>query len=471
MTLINIEKIKKYFPLLLLISIGIITSIIARYNQTWEADNYWHYFFSKYSYAYPKFFLHHWGKPFFILLSAPFAQFGFYSINLFNITCGLLSAWITFKFSKALNFNASWMAILLVLAVPIYFITLQSSLTEPLFGLLLILTSYLFFKEKYLWGAIVASTFMYSRSEGMFILVLYALFLLVSRNWKYIPFLASAFIIYSFAGYFSGHNFFWYFTENPYSENSGYGHGTWAHYFIKYREILGLPHTLLFVIGLCILLFKILKNKEFSNLKQLQPNIKVFLLIVVPAFVYGFFHVYAWAEGKYASAGLFRMFAPIVPFTALTGMYAIGFLNAQKLNIYLKAITCAGISFFMIYETTGTYKYPLKASGADKVEYEASIWFKKIRDPNKVVYYAHPGLMFFCDYNPFDLDLNRECRGFPSNCVYNKNEPFYYVWDSQFSESGCGNKLEDLMNCPNLKLLRVFQDGDLFKLYFFEFTP
>jgi hypothetical protein len=466
-------KLEQNAPFILLLFIGILICIIAWFNQMWEGggDNYWHYYFSKYAYTYPKFFLHHWGKPLFILLSSPFAQFGFYGINLFNIICGLLSAWIAFKFCTALGFNMAWVAIPLVLGAPVYFLVIQSAMTEPLFGLILIFSSYLFFKEKYLWGALVASTLIYSRSEGMFILIIYAFFLLLSRKWKYIPFLASAFIIYSLAGYFSGHDFLWYFTENPYKEESVYGHGTWDHFLKKYRVILGLPHTILFIAGSILLLFNIIKKKELNVLASLSGNTKIFILVFIPAMAYSFFHVYAWALGKYASAGLDRVFTAIVPFTSVIGMYAIDLIGSAKLNMYIKKAFSVLLVVFIAYETTSYFKYPLKAYGAEKAERKAAKWFKKVRDPKKTIYYCHPALAFFCDFDPFDTHLNKGCYEFPGNCAQNEKESFYYVWDSDGSEFYCHHKLEDLKNCPNLKLIRMFQDGDLFKLYFFEFTP
>ena len=41
---------------------------------------------------------------------------------------------------------------------------------------------------------------MYSRTEGIFIILLFAFYLLITSKWKYIPFIRFSFIIYSFIG-------------------------------------------------------------------------------------------------------------------------------------------------------------------------------------------------------------------------------------------------------------------------------
>jgi hypothetical protein len=48
-------------------------------------DGIMHYFISNASWENPELFLHHWGKPLFILFSSSFAQFGFYGMVIFNI--------------------------------------------------------------------------------------------------------------------------------------------------------------------------------------------------------------------------------------------------------------------------------------------------------------------------------------------------------------------------------------------------
>ncbi|MGZ3931216.1 MAG: hypothetical protein ACXVP0_07625 [Bacteroidia bacterium] len=467
------EKLRRYFPLILLLGIGTGIALLAMHNELWEggADNYWHYYFSRYAYSHPKFFLHHWGKPIFIFLSAPFSQFGFYGLNIFNICCGLGGAYVCYVFSKALGFKTPSMAIVLTLFMPIYFLVMQSAMTECLFSLLFICSAYLLFKERFVWGAVIGSFLIYSRTEGLFFIPIYALYLILGRNWKYLPFLFTAFIIYSLAGFFSGHDLLWFFTENPYSEQSAYGNGPWDHFLQRYRYIIALPEALLCMAGILLLLIFWFWNREWDIRHGLKPRTKVLVLIVMPAVIFSAFHVYAWAMGKYASAGLERVFACVVPALALIGMYAVDGLQRLPFHRYVKAALNLVICFFVVKSTFLSYSYPLKGWGPEVTCRKAAKWFKSIRKPGQQVYYCHPGTIFFCDYNPFGSDI-KECMQFNNACPFPKGTPpFYYIWDSFFTPGTCGVKLEDYKNCGQLELMREFDDGQNIHIAIFEYNP
>jgi hypothetical protein len=463
----------KYFPVALLLSIGIGIGILAKFNQMWEggADNYWHYYFSRYAYSKPEFFLHHWGKPIFIFLSAPFSQFGFYGLIGFNILCSLFATYICFLFVNRLGFKASWMVIPIAVFAPVYFYVMQSAMTECLFSLLFVGSAYLLFKEKFMWGAIVASFLIYSRSEGMFFLIIFAFYMAIARQWKYIPLLATAFLIYSFAGYFYGDDFLWFFTKNPYAEESGYGHGTWSHFFVKYNYIFGLPHVILLCMGLVLIGATIIINKEWDFRNGIKPNMKVLILVVIPFVLFFAFHMYAWAKGKYASAGLERVFTCVIPASAIICMYPLHFLQQLIKNNWLRQGLNILVCFFIVKAAFRNYDFPLKAWGPEKTSRIAAQWFKKIRKPGKQVYYCHPATIFFCDYNPFAENI-KECMYFQKTCPFGKEvKPFYYIWDSFFTPTSCYVKLEDYKNCKDLILLKEFDNHENFHIAIFEYTP
>lgn len=459
----------KYLAPLVLFFCGAFITGIAYLNEVCEGggDNYWHYYFSRYAPSYPKFFLHHWGKPFFILLSTPFSQFGFFALNVFNILCGIFSAWIAYLWCRKLKLGYSFVVIPIILFAPVYTEVIQSALTEPLFSLLIISSAYLLYNEKYILGAIVASFLMYSRSEGTFIIIIFASYLLLIREWKFIPFLATAFMLYSFAGYFSGHDFLWFFTENPYNEVSPYGHGDWNHFTKSYHKIFGKPFMFCFLTGLFLLLRRIYLNKEFLFWKEPKNNFKLFYLLFIPSLAFFLFHTYAWAEGKYASAGLWRVMASIVPIMAVIAMFTVHLLYRFQYSLSSVLVLIC----FLVIMIASSFKYlhyPLKAQRDWKAVREASAWLKKYRQPGSVVYYSHIGIMFFADYNPFDK-TNIKCLGIPEkNCItQEKNSKSYYFWDSAFSEFECGNKLSDLEKCESLTKIKEFSEGE-FKLVVFE---
>lgn len=459
--------------LLIILLFGIATAILASFNEINEGggDNIWHYYFSRYAYKYPKFFLHHWGKPFFIFLSAPFSQLGYYGLNIFNIICGLLSAYVAYRWCKKMNLGYSLFVVVIVLFNSVLFATMQSGLTEPLFSLIVILSAYLLYSEKYFLGAVVASFLMYSRTEGVFIILIFFTYLLIARKIKYIPFLATAFIIYSFIGYFSGHDFLWFFTENPYNAKSPYGSGSYFLFLESYKNTYGKPYVVCFITGFIILLVSIFRNGEYLFWRTIGPNFKIFCLVFIPSIVFLVFHSYAWGAGKYASAGLSRVLASVIPLGAILCMITIDFIYKLRFPVLRYGTMIILLHGFIKY-TFRYHQYPSKAVRDEKAEIAAAKWFKKERKPNSTIFYAHVGIVFHADYDPFD-PLNRECYGFPVNCDPGIKDKFYYIWDSDFSEFSCHNKLEDLEKCPNLVKIKEFNETDpdtkdKFKLVFFE---
>jgi hypothetical protein len=461
---------KKWFPYLLLVAIGTVIAVVARDNEMWDGggDNYWHYYFSKYAFRFPKFFLHHWGKPFFILLTCVVTQFGFYALNIFNIVCGLLSALIAYKWCKKMGFGYSTAAILVVVISPVYLSIMNSGLTEPLFSLLVIYSAYLLYFEKYTWACLVISTLPFSRSEGMFILLIFMVYIIIVRKFKHLPLLAVAFVFYGLLGLLAGKNFLWYFTENPYAVVSQYGHGTYTHFITRYDFTFGAPYVIAFFVGTLIIGRNIILNKEFYFWKLPGKNFKLFYLSFIPTMAFFLFHVYAWGAGKFASAGLERVMGCVIPIGAMMCMVSVNMIHRINFRI-VRSVLIIVFLYFSVNAPFIYYRYPIKAYGPEKAVREAASWFVKVREPGSRIFYTHSGIVFFADYDPYD-PLNSECMNFPleEDCTQ-KSAPgkFYYFWDNRYTPSACGVNLETLENCPKLRKMKEFSDWD-FKIVVFE---
>ncbi len=442
----------------------------AYYNEFSEggADNIWHYYFSRYAPMYPEFFLHHWGKPFFILLSTAFAQFGFYGLQIFNILVGLSTAIVTYKFCGDLDIKFRWYSIVLLLFTPLYFIIIQSGMTEPLMSLVLVSSFYLLFKEKFLAGAILMSFSIYTRTEGSFLTMYVLFYLLLIGKWRYIPFLGVGFLAYSLIGKFTGHDFLWFFTENPYKMESPYGHGTWLDIVSKYKFIWGAPQTILVASSLVLLLFNCFSSINSIDRKKLSVEFKILFLVAGPALLFFLFHIVAWRFGKFGSMGLERVMASVSPFSVILCCYGINKIITMRVNSKIALPLIGVILFFCIRSTFGIYSFPLKANYDAKVELEAAKWFKKNYSQDCIVYYAHPGIIFYTDRNPFDKKLNIEQFDLNVDNITDKSLPTYIFWDSQFSESSCRLKLNDLLNSPKVKLIHPLFEDSGFKMYVFE---
>jgi hypothetical protein len=452
----------------MILSAGILI-YFSYYNEFCEGgpDNTWHYYFSKYALNYPDFFLHHWGKPLFILLSTWFAQFGFFGIKVFNVLCGILSTIVAYKILNHLNVSFKWTIVPLLLFSPLYFIVLQSALTEPLFSLVLITTIYLYFKNKYIIATILISFILFSRSEGTFIIICFSAYLLIIKQWKYLPLLLTGFLIYALIGKLMGHDFFWFFTENPYKYDSPYGHGHYTDILKRYESIWGLP----FLIALCIstitLLILFIKQKQYLFWKSINETAQIMYLVFVPSVIFLIFHLYVWHFGLCGSAGLERVLASVFPCYAVLTIWAFNKLILSRFPKFLSIILLVIFFYFHLQTPFKIFSYPLKAWGQDKIGIDASEWFKKNMPEKCIIYYVNPNIIFNLNKNPFDKIYNREQFAYHTDCHDTDTIPTFFFWDSAYSESACGVSIDEVEKC-NYKKINEFTDGGGFRLVVFE---
>jgi len=465
------ENIKPHLLFIILIIIsGSIMTYFSIYNEIAEGglDNYWHYFFSKYAPQYPDFFLHHWGKPVFILLSTSFAQFGFIGIKVFNILCGLIATIYCYKILILLKIPFKWTILPLLIFSPLYFIVLQSALTEPLFSLILIATIYFYFTEKFFLGSILISFILFSRSEGTFIIPCFLVYLMIIKQWKYIPLLFTGFIVYGIVGKLMGHDFLWFFTENPYQLKSPYGHGHFMDILARYDAIWGLPFLIVLCVSVSIMIFLFIKHKQFLFWKPINETGKIFFLVFTPSFIYLVFHLYVWHFGLCGSAGLERVLASVFPGFALLSIWSI---NKLMLSRFPRLLSLSFILIFFYFHIQTPFQklsYPLKSWGAERCIIDATTWIKSSLPENCMIYYAYPNIIFELDRNPFDKSHNNELFAFKEHCKSNSiSIPSFVFWDSNYSESTCGVSIKDLEDC-HYTFVKDFTDGGDFHLKIYK---
>lgn len=464
MSILNRIKQHLLFIILLIIS-AVILMYFSYYNECSEggSDNIWHYYFSKYAFQYPNLFLHHWGKPLFILLSSPFAQFGFFGITIFNILCGILSAIFSYKILNHLHVKFSWFIAPLLIFSPLYFTILQSSLTEPLFSLVLITATYFYFKNKFALATVIISFILFSRSEGFFIIGCFLLFLIISKQWKFIPLLLTGFLIYSTVGFFMGHDFFWFFTENPYALKSPYGHGHFLDMFGSAKSIWGLPFFFLWIFSSIVLFILFIKQKHYFFWKPLNETSYIFYLLFIPSFVFLLFHLIVWHFGMFGSAGLHRVMASVFPSFAVLSIWGI---NKVVFSKFTNVISLSFIGVFLVLHLQTPFlftSYPLKATGGEKIEIEAAKWFKTISPDSCIIYYSHAGIIYNLNKNPFDKKHHIEMFGFNEASKIHKSLPTYVFWDSEFSEFACGVTQKNIED-NGFVLIKEFNEPDVFTL-------
>jgi hypothetical protein len=437
----------------------IIFTVLAFFSDgTYETgDSTAHYLISRYSFQHPDLFLHLWGKPLFTLLSSPFSQSGFIGIKIFNILCGVAAIYFTVKICQLLQVKNSLMIFAFILLTPVYARCLLSGLTEPFFSAFLVISIYLYLKNKYLWGTLLFSFLPLIRTEGIFLLAIPFLYLLVQRQFLFIPLLITGWFIYSAIGFFVFKDFFWMITQNPYKgAKEVYGHGGVLHFVKHYNDIWGLAVTVFLILGLVA--FTVNFYKHISD--ALKAN---FNLVFIYSFFVLFFlaHTFFWWKGLFGSIGTIRVIAAVIPVTSIICLQGLNFI-IRKVSIKFNSIVVAVSVIFILAWFVGKDIVPVHLNTEDKVIKQTADWIRQSKLEEHKLYYLSPYFSLFLDRDIYDNTKNEE--------PWAINDKYYVdgipqgsllIWDSHFAANEGRISLTTLIANENFKVLNKFRSEKL----------
>ncbi len=431
-----------------------------------SGDSVGHYLFAKYAIKYQEIFVHHWAKPFYILVMFPFAQLGFIGVKLFNTFLSCVAIGFTYLIAKKLKFKYPLAVFPIALFFRMFTIISLSGLTEPLFNCMFSIALYLAFSKRFYWASILVSFLPFVRSEGLFVAGSFSLYLLLMKQWKALPLLALGHIVYSIAGYPFYHNLWWVFTNIPYAQADGhYGSGSWDHYLILMPGILGVTNTFLLTTGILITTISTL---QFSFKKQFQDIAIERQILVVIFLVFLILHSIFWTYGIFGSFGLTRVFIAIATVMILIALPAIDFFDnlLEKITKYHKLLLIflllATSIFAAIYESPYRYSIACDFSlGADQVCEKELAVFVKANYPNYKQYHFHceaPYLAEVLGIDLFDENVFKNNDKYPKDYVYPDNS--FVIWDDWYSRSEHNTSLEKLENNTQLEKIKTFEKKD-----------
>ncbi|MES2590361.1 MAG: glycosyltransferase family 87 protein [Bacteroidota bacterium] len=463
------DTVKKRFKENNFVFIGIVCYFIAllliaifKDGTCDSGDSITHFLFSKYAFEHPENFLDHWAKPLFVLLSSPFAQFGFTGIKVFNCCIAALTVWLTYKTALILNYKNAWLAAIFLCFTPGYFIHIFSGLTEPLFALVVILGIYLSLSGR-LWIAACTISFLpFIRSEGLIIIGVFAFYLIYTKQYKYLPILLTGHLIYSFVGAFYYHDLFWVFTKIPYANSSGkYGSGTLSHFFIQLNYIIGVPLYILLGCGVVKKIIELVSGKapEHLTLKGSET-----LLLYAVFFAFFTAHIVFWYFGIFESMGLKRVLICITPLAILIALKGFNFIadffyfNANRYRVMAGLLTGMVIIFpFVPNPAAVDWQRDLSPSADQNLIKQAAKYIEGDFPGNTFIYYTHPFISLEMDRDPFNKQNNSELKDWT---IKKKSGHYLILWDNWFSVHEEGITLEQLKSDATLKLLKTFQVTD-----------
>lgn len=449
------SKTDKIFLFLFLFFLLLYCSLVFFTNDGYGgADSFQHYLIAHFSWKHPELLLHHWGKPFFTLFISPFAQLGYKGALLFNVAATFFSTFVVYKIASILRRDNVLPAPLFYLLMPMPALVAVSSLTEAWFAFLLVLSVWLFAREKYFFSLLLLSFLPLARSEGFVVFPAFVFVLLLKKKWKWIPLLVTGTLVYSVVGYFILGDFFWLINQSPYTlgANQIYGSGPWYHFLLQSRVIFGTAITALIVAGLW---FYIPKNIGWFKTEKNQLRI-----LIAGSFVaYFISHSYVWWKGMGSSLGLERVIAGVCPLAAIIAFEGYDFF-AEKIRKYVSPawlliplLITAAINFKMIVPGN------LKQDTEQKVMTQAAKWIKANTSlQNQKLYYYNPHIVFLLNKDFFDKNEVE-----PLWSLIDENEPLlwlqdgqYLVWDAHFGSNEGRTPLEKIIHKKDVKILRRF---------------
>lgn len=423
-------------------------------------DGILHYSISKQSLKDPLYLLDHWGKPLYTLMASPFAQLGFKWYVVFNILVFAATCFVVFVLLKHLK--AGWFYYtlfpLLLVAVPDYSYCVLGGMTEPFFGLLLVLLIYFSIRNNWLVFAIIASFTPFARSEGMLVVVAAFGLMLWLRQWKYLPLLLTGFLIYAVAGWIILDKFWWYFSENPYPPDSIYGSGPWYHYIVSWANHFGVITLILLPVGLlgCNILSKKRAIPHFTLVFLF--GIGIYLGIVV-------IHSYFWAFGLRGAAGLTRIATLGLPAILLFVVIGCEYVTRELGRI--PHLIGGTILILLFVKEFPELPYPLKPNPFEDILIQAADYVDEHYD-DEPIYYYHPLLAWRMNVGMKETHTRYEqlCFGNNKDILYNATPGGILIRDPQFGPVEHGLKLDFMAQFPEkFRLIKTIRANAPYSVY------
>lgn len=423
------------------------------------ADNISHFRIARYAWKYPPLFLDLWGKPVYTTLLFPFALFGIQAARIFSVLAGLAAIFFTIRAMRAMGEKDHLLTVVFIAFSPVYFLLMQSCLTEVLFSLVLMLSFWLFFEEKYGRAALVLSFLPFVRLEGFVLFPLFAAALVLTRQYRALPLLAAGSLFYTIAGYPHFRDWLWIIHHWPYAMDASiYGSGSPLHFVRQSPGIFGVPFLVFLIIGLIAWTVKVLRKPAWTE--------KAFLswFLVAGSFLLFFAaHSYVWWKGIGGSLGLIRVIAGVIPLAAIIATLGFREIASRMQNRRTPSVLVAAVLAMQIAIPFILHDVPVRLDRPALLMRDASKYLASLNSPAKI-HYFDPYLIHFLNMDPFDTTLSAcgvKDRKQPSKKM-GPNDVL--VWDAHFGPNEGGVSLENVMRDPHLQLIKTFLPAEKFQV-------
>jgi hypothetical protein len=454
----NKVTLKPFYISLTVIS-AFLLGLIFSTNDTFDkADGLWHFMLARYSFENPAFLLDLWGKPVFTGLAAAFAQFGFKGVHFLQLIYVIISCISVYRIALRYNLSSKILIPVLIAFSPVFLPLILSSMTEILFGTIIILGAALVIENRYVAAAIVISFAPYSRQEGFMIILIFFWVYMLHKELRKSLLLLTGTLFFVIVGGIVHKDLLWLIHQHPYSDASMYGHGELLHYVNAADEIFGTTASILGLLGALISLFvgiKHFRQQIIPSQESKLQSARFYLLTIIPVLFFCI-HSFVWYKGWSGSLGLHRIMACIIPLLSVQILFAITAITSYGKKIpYLSIITTIAIGSTFIYGAITQKSVPLHLGPEEEVVYEAGKWSKNKGLSDKHFFYSHPYFIMMFDFNPYTSSEKRVINyGVPMREIIKPGD--LVLWDAHFGPNECGTPLAMLKDSTNYRELKCF---------------
>lgn len=184
-------------------------ALVLLYHDAEQQDSGYHYLFARWAWQNPRYLVNVWARPLFTFVYSLPSQFGYPAAKLFTVAICLATAWQTFRVAQWFGSERAELVVPLLFLQPSFFLLYPVVLTESLFALLFVIALRVHLKGRVKTGMLIASMLILIRPEGLFIAILWGIWVLFDRRdprqwWRRIPetlLLASGMILWWAAAY------------------------------------------------------------------------------------------------------------------------------------------------------------------------------------------------------------------------------------------------------------------------------
>ena len=472
----RVESAATYFGFLL--SIVILLLRASGEGLLEKGDGVNHYLISKWAWAHPMLFLDLWGKPLFTLLASPFAQLGHVGVAGFNTIVAATTAWIGVRALRSAGGASQFVFPLLVLLAPEYLLMSMAGMTEPLFGLLTVITVVLLMTDRPIAAAVVASLTPFSRPEYVVFLPMIAAWLVYDRKWRALPYCLLGLGAYAAIVTIAHGDPFWFWNKDPYEQPNGvYGSGPLNFFVSTLETVYGRPMLSLGVVAL--LIWPLLYWRDVEHRRHHRMMLAVAALPVVAVIAV---HSLLWWKGWRGSAGLTRVLVTTIPLAALFALFVLGrggvlLLNRYRNGSFLAVLIVISTCSWAVFDLVEQVDVPVRPDMNQVVLDAVSASVKESRQDDERVFSTHPYVAFRAGMDPYDTDQYHHLWGLEGDEVDQRFKiGDLLVWDSQLGSNESNIPLEQLLNDRRFAVLAVFYPsegyrvlgGHLYEVFLFE---